>query len=137
MEEDNEEVKRIKVILVGETGVGKTSIINRYVNDIFNEDTLSTITASCFEKEIVLNDKKKSRIFLEIWDTCGQERYRDLGNMFFRNAKVAIMIYDITSKSSFNDIKNYWYKKVKENSPEDISKYLNILYIFSFCCCWK
>jgi small GTP-binding protein len=117
-----DELKKIKVILVGESGVGKTCIIYRYIEDKFNEDTLSSISMSCAEKKIKLNDENKTEMLFEIWDTCGQEKYRHLSKLYFKEAKAAILVYDTTSKTSFNDIKNYWYNNVKENSSEDISK---------------
>ena len=117
-----DELKKIKVILVGESGVGKTCIIYRYIEDKFNEDTLSSISMSCAEKKIKLNDENKTEMLFEIWDTCGQEKYRHLSNLYFKDAKAAILVYDTTSKSSFNDIKDYWYNSVKENFDKDISK---------------
>ena len=126
-EKDDEEIKKIKVILVGESGVGKTCLIYRYVYGEFNDDTLCTISASSSEKTITLDDENKTKIKFEIWDTCGQEKYRNIVNIFFKDAKVAILVYDSTSRSSFNDLKNFWYNKVKENSSEDISKLLNYI----------
>ena len=128
--EDDKETKKIKVILVGESGVGKTCIIYRYVYGKFNDDSMCTISISFSEKNITLNDENKTKIKFEIWDTCGQEKYRDMANIFFKDAKAAILVYDSTSRSSFNDIKNYWYDKVKENSDEDISKYFKFRNIY-------
>ena len=122
--EDLEYAKQIKVILVGETGVGKTCIIHRYINGKFNEDTLSTITNSSMQKVITLDDENKTKIELDIWDTCGQEKYRNIVNIYFKDTKAAILVYDSTSKATFNEIKNFWYKKVKEYAPENTSKYI-------------
>ena len=125
---ENEETRSVKVILVGDTGVGKTCIIYRYIHDVFNDNTFSTITASYEQKTITLNENK---IQFEIWDTCGQEKYRDIANIFFKDAGAAILVYDSTSRNSFNEMKEYWYNKVKENSPEDISMYyILIIYFF-------
>ena len=118
--EENNEGKIAKVILVGETGVGKTALIYRYINDKFNFDTMSTITASFEEKTITLNDENKTKIAFRIWDTCGQEKYRDLANIFFNDTKAVILVYDSTSRQSFNEMKNYWYNKVKESTDENI-----------------
>ena len=117
-----DEQEGIKITLLGNPGVGKTCIIYRYIEDKFNEDTLSSISMSCAEKKIKLNDENKTEMLFEIWDTCGQEKYRHLSNLYFKEAKAAILVYDTTSKSSFNDIKNYWYNNVKEHSSKDISK---------------
>ena len=117
---DNTNLEKIKIILVGESGVGKTCIIYRYINGEFNEDTMTTISLSSTEKTITLKDPKNSKIKIDIWDTCGQEKYRHLVNIFFKEAKVVILVYDSTSRKSFNDMKNYWYNKVKESAQEDL-----------------
>ena len=117
---DNTNLEKIKIILVGESGVGKTCIIYRYINGEFNEDTMTTISLSSTEKTITLKDPKNSKIKFDIWDTCGQEKYRHLVNIFFKEAKVVILVYDSTSRKSFNDMKNYWYNKVKESAQEDL-----------------
>ena len=79
---------------------------------------MTSISLSCSEKTIALKDLKNTKINFEIWDTCGQEKYRHLVNMFFKEAKAVIFVYDSTSRKSFDDIKNYWYNKVKECTPE-------------------
>ena len=122
--EDIEIKKEIKVILVGEAGVGKTCIIHRYINGKFNEDTLSTISVSSEKKTITLNDMNNTKVEFDIWDTCGQEKYRNLVSLFFNDAKAAILVYDSTSKQSFNQMKDFWFQKVKEYAPEDIGKYI-------------
>ena len=121
-ETEDENIEKMKVILVGETGVGKTCIIYRLINDTFNDNTLSTITMSSEEKTITLKDEKNTKIKLQVWDTCGQEKYRNLVKLFFQDAKSAILVYDSTSRRSFDDLKNYWYDKVKESASEDTNK---------------
>ena len=59
---------------------------------------------------------------IEIWDTAGQERYRALAKVFYKNADVCILVYDITRKSSFTELKNYWIKEIKENAKFNVSK---------------
>ena len=124
--EDLGKIKEIKVILVGEPGVGKTCIIYRYITGRFNEDTINTISVSSEKKIITLDDKNNTKVELNIWDTCGQEKFRNLVNAFFIDAKAAILVYDSTSLKTFNQIKDFWYNKVKECAPEDIRNYLNI-----------
>ena len=63
------------------------------------------------------------RIKLNIWDTAGQERFRALSKIFYQDANAAILVYDITDKKSFEQIKLYWVNQIKEHSPEDINKY--------------
>ncbi len=104
-----------KVILVGESSVGKTSIIQRYYKNEFDEVILSTTNDFFVEKPLDINGKK---VTLEIWDTAGQERYRTIVRKFFKETKVAILVYDITKETSFNELKNYWYKEIKEQCSD-------------------
>ena len=117
MSEEN--IINCKVVLLGERSVGKTSIISRYVNNSFETNSLTTTGASYAYKIINLEQYNKS-IKFEIWDTAGQERYRALTKIFYKNASVAILCYDITKKVTFDEIKNYWFNQVKDNSPNDI-----------------
>ena len=111
-------VESFKVVLVGESGVGKTSIITKFIDDTFQEDQQST-TGGTFSTKSVICDGGKILKF-EIWDTAGQERYRALTKMFYKDANAAIMVYDITRKDSFEELKNYWSEQIKESSPEGI-----------------
>ena len=110
-----------KVVLIGESGVGKTSIISRYIHNQFSAVLMSTTGASFATKTIYLEEQKQS-IKFEIWDTAGQERYRSLAKVFYKNAAVCVLVYDITRKSSFEALKNYWVNQIKENAPNDISQ---------------
>ena len=69
----------------------------------------------------IYKDENQS-IKFEIWDTAGQERYRALAKVFYKNAAVCVLVYDITRKTSFNELKNYWIKEIKENAQKDVSK---------------
>ena len=113
-------VESFKVVLVGESGVGKTSIITKFIDETFQEDQQST-TGGTFSTKSVICDGGKILKF-EIWDTAGQERYRALTKMFYKDANAAIMVYDITRKDSFDELKNYWSEQIKESSPEGIIK---------------
>ena len=117
----SEEPMIIKVVLVGEAGVGKTSIITRYISNKFKPQMISTPGANFVTKNVEIKDKKKA-IKYEIWDTAGQEKYRALTKVFYNNAKVFIMVYDITSKTSFDEIKNYWAKEIKGYSSKNKGK---------------
>jgi small GTP-binding protein len=112
----NENAIPCKVIMVGDSGVGKTSIIGRYLNK-FNDKEKSTIGAS-FSNKISIIDKYK--ISFDIWDTAGQERYRSVSSIFYKEAYLCIFVYDITEPNSFENIKNYWYKTVMENASPKI-----------------
>ena len=125
------ENKICKVILVGESGVGKTCIIVRFVSEEYKEETISTTGASYASKIMEFSDYKKS-IQFQIWDTAGQEKYRGLTKLFYKDARIVILVYDMTRRKSFDEIKNYWYNQIKENSSEEISKiffYKKILFI--------
>jgi Ras-related protein Rab-11A len=107
----------IKVVLIGESGVGKSCIISRYTKDNFSSDMPST-TGACFNsKEVSFGNNKC--INFEIWDTAGQERYRSLTKVFYKSANVCILVYDITRKESFDELKEYWIDEIKENTNAD------------------
>ena len=110
-----------KVVLIGESGVGKTSIISRYINNTFKSQLMSTPGANFVTKNVIMEDDNQS-IKFEIWGTAGQERYRALAKVFYKNAAVCVLVYDITRKTSFNELKNYWYKEIKENAQSNVSK---------------
>ena len=98
-------VESFKVVLVGESGVGKTSIITQFIDQTFQEDIQST-TGGTFSTKSVVCDGGKILKF-EIWDTAGQEKYRSLTTMFYKDANAAVMVYDVTRKDSYDEIKNY------------------------------
>ena len=110
-----------KVVLIGESDVGKTSIISRYISNTFKSQLMSTPGANFVTKMIIMEDDNQS-IKFEIWDTAGQERYRALAKVFYKNAAVCVLVYDITRKASFDELKNYWIKEIKENALPNVSK---------------
>ena len=118
------EAETIKVVILGDAGVGKTCIINQFTAHIFKQDILATISADFCWKTIDFKEYKRP-IKFEIWDTPGPERYRPLAKIFYRFAQVVIFVYDVTDAKSFESIKNYWYEVVKNNS--DNSDYNLIL----------
>ena len=107
-----------KAVLIGESGVGKTCIINQFMNKEFNENTFATIIVQFCRKKFEFQGNKN--ITLDIWDTAGQEKFRSLNRIFYQNAKAVILVYDITIKESFDEIKNYWYGQIKENCDNDV-----------------
>ena len=115
---DETEENNFKIVLVGESGVGKTSIISQFVDQIFEDDLQTSTGGSFSSKTLTFNNGKT--IKLEIWDTAGQERYRALTKIFYKNALAAVLVYDITRKQSFEELKNYWIKQIKESAPENI-----------------
>ena len=115
---DESELEPLKIVLVGESGVGKTSIIQQFVDQMFQSDQQSTIGGTFRTKTIKCGNGKI--IKLEIWDTAGQERYRSISQLFYKDANAAILVYDITNKFSFEEIQNYWLTQVKESATENI-----------------
>ena len=105
-----------KLILVGESGVGKTSIISRYLNS-FQEKPDLTLGAYFSNKLVVIDGYKLN---FEIWDTAGQEQYRSINNLFYKDASICLLVYDITNKNTFNSIKDYWYESVSQNGKQGI-----------------
>ena len=120
---DSEEKKAIpcKVVLIGESGVGKTSIISRYMTDKFSATLGSTPGANFTTKTIFLKDENQS-IKFEIWDTAGQEKFRSLAKVFYKNAAICILVYDITKKQTFEELKKFWIEEIKANASKNISK---------------
>ena len=122
-ENDGEDGRNCKVVLLGESGVGKTSIISRFINDTFEEGLVTTTGASYAGKDMVFKDFNNQVVKFEIWDTAGQEKYRSLTQIFYKDSQIAILVYDITNEESFEEIEKYWYQQLKECAPKDISKY--------------
>ena len=121
-----EGVTNCKVVLLGESGVGKTSIISKYTLNDFKSQRLPTTGANFVQKTIILEEENKS-IKFEIWDTAGQEQYRSLAKVFYKNSTVCILVFDITRKSSFDELKNYWVNEVKDNTEPGTSKNIFII----------
>ena len=117
---DDENAKSVKVVLLGESGVGKTCIIARFINNTFENNIMSTTGASYAGKTTAFEEFGGKCIKFEIWDTAGQEKYRALTKIFYKDAGVAILVYDITRKESFDELKDYWYNQIKECAPKNI-----------------
>ena len=100
--------KSIKVILLGESGVGKTSIILRYYQNQFEPNSLSTIGSTYIIKQIKKDNMKYN---LNIWDTSGQEKYRAVTKLFVQNANIVILVYSIVEEKSFEAL-DYWYTSI-------------------------
>ena len=111
-----EKPEYIKIVFLGNRNVGKTSLIYKYINNVFIEDTLQTCNAQKNTKSINING---DIYVLDIWDTAGQEKYRALGKLYVKNAKIAILVYDITDQKSFEGVE-YWYNFIKEELDQKI-----------------
>ncbi len=119
----------IKVVLLGYIAVGKTCLLNRYITNTYSSDPPSTQGAS-YSCKVISVDEYNKNVKFDIWDTSGQEKYRSLNKLFYRDSKIAILVYDITNKESFEELKTYWYSQVRNECPKDISKWKFYLYIF-------
>ena len=108
------EPETVKVVLLGESGVGKTCIITQFTEHKFEQSVLSSLSAQFVSKTIEYLDFGRA-IKFDIWDTVGQERFRAMAKIFYKDAKVIVFVYDITSQKSFDAIQNYWYNEIKNN----------------------
>ena len=100
----------IKVVLLGETGTGKTNLINVYFGFKFSSTTASSLTPESYQKELTID---KKQYIINIWDTAGQEQYRSMTKIFIKGAKIIIFVYDITMPNTFKEL-NYWVKNVED-----------------------
>ena len=101
----NNEINEIKIILIGNSGVGKTNLINISIGLNFNHVENTTASSSFVAKEFIINDEKYTA---NLWDTAGQEAYRGITQLFFRGSEIVILVYDICSPTSFNALEE-WY----------------------------
>jgi len=105
-----------KVVFLGDKNVGKTTIINQYINNRFLVNVESTFSACFYQKSLKVNGTK---INFDIWDTAGEEAYRSLTKIFLNKAKICVLVYDITKEKTFDDIKNVWYNLILEHLDKE------------------
>ncbi|KAF2454274.1 ras family-domain-containing protein [Lineolata rhizophorae] len=108
---------QFKLVLLGESAVGKVSLVLRFVKDQFDDYRESTIGAAFLTQTIALDES--TTVKFEIWDTAGQERYKSLAPMYYRNANCAVVVYDITQASSLDKAKA-WVKELQRQANENI-----------------
>ncbi|RDB20501.1 Ras-like GTP-binding protein RYL2 [Hypsizygus marmoreus] len=110
-----------KIVIMGNSGVGKTSLLQRYTQNKFDpKNTTSTSGAFFVTKKVYVNGLK---VRLQLWDTAGQERFRSMAPMYYRGANAALLLYDITNASTFNDIRG-WLEELKKNCPPELIIYI-------------
>ncbi len=113
--EENEFDFLIKIVLIGDTSVGKSNLLSRYVSNYFDEESKGTIGVDFAAKHLVINDKN---IKVQIWDTAGQEKFRAIIKSYYANAHGFVIVYDVTKQNSFLHLKN-WIDILEANSIKD------------------
>ena len=112
----------VKSITIGDHSVGKSTMINMYINGRFDSNTNVTIGVGYFHKDILLPDYDDQKIGLRMWDTAGQERFRSIARSYFRDIHVAFIVFDLTNRKSWEGIDNWKDDLFKYNSHNNISK---------------
>lgn len=111
---------QIKLLMIGDSGVGKTCLLLRYANDSFSPTFITTIGIDFKIKNIALEGK---RIKLQIWDTAGQERFRTITTSYFRGAQGILLVYDVTDRQTFTSIRN-WVAQIQNHADVNVNKIL-------------
>ena len=110
VEETDNKIKELKLVILGDVGVGKTNIITRYLSNKFNEDSVTTNGASYMMKKIVLDNVTYR---LNVWDTAGQEKFHSVTKMLIQDVNILILCYSIVSRPTFENL-DYWYKIITD-----------------------
>ncbi|GJJ78024.1 hypothetical protein BGZ83_005582 [Gryganskiella cystojenkinii] len=106
----------LKVIILGESGVGKTSLMNQYVNKKFSNQYKATIGADFLTKEVQVDDRT---VTMQIWDTAGQERFQSLGVAFYRGADCCVLVFDVNNAKSFETLESWRDEFLIQASPRN------------------
>ncbi|KAL4445961.1 hypothetical protein ABPG74_010953 [Tetrahymena malaccensis] len=112
----NKRKQLYKIIILGDSGVGKTSLMNQYVNQRFTQQYRATVGADFMAKEVTIDDRM---VTLQIWDTAGQERFQSLGGAFYRGADCCVLVYDITNKKTFENLESWKEEFKQQGCPKD------------------
>ncbi|KAK6533587.1 hypothetical protein TWF694_002524 [Orbilia ellipsospora] len=110
----------LKVIILGDSGVGKTSLMNQYVNKKFSASYKATIGADFLTKEVLVDDRL---VTMQIWDTAGQERFQSLGVAFYRGADCCVLVYDVNNQKSFETLDSWRDEFLIQASPRDADSF--------------
>ncbi len=106
----------LKIVIIGDSGVGKTNLVTRYTRNTFNANSRNTIGVDFCPHDVVLQNKT---IKAQFWDTAGQEKYRALSSAYYKNAHGAVVVYDISKRESFENVEN-WLNELVEHGEKDI-----------------
>ena len=115
-ENENDSVNEINCIVAGDSFVGKTNLLLRFVDDKYDDESLQTIGIDIKYKDITLDDKKYK---LDLYDTAGQEKFRSAVEKFFKKSDCVFLVYEITNRKSFKNISN-WIKECKSKASENV-----------------
>jgi len=110
----------LKVIILGDSNVGKTSLMNQYVNKKFSKQYKATIGADFLTKEVMIDDKL---VTMQIWDTAGQERFQSLGVAFYRGADSCVLCYDLTDNKSFDSLESWMDEFLVQAGPRNAESF--------------
>ena len=113
---DEKEDYKLKVVIVGDSGVGKTNLVKRFISNTFISNSKATVGVEFLSKSYRINNQ----VFkIEIWDTAGQERYKSITAAYYKGAKGALIVYDITQKASYDNV-DKWLSEIKEKASQDM-----------------
>ena len=115
----------IKIILLGDSSVGKTCLLNQYIKNEFTMQYKATIGADFLTKQLV---RKNSSINLQIWDTVGSEKYHSIGSAFYRNCETCILVFDLTNADSFKNVETWRKEFLSSLNPPEGDKYPFVLF---------
>ena len=110
--------QKCQLLIIGDSTVGKTSILSRFANGTFNSNYLATVGLDNFTKDEIIDNKT---IRIKMWDTAGQERYKSLTKSFFRNAQGVMVVYDVTNSETYDNLK-FWMQSIKNNMSPDMGE---------------
>ena len=117
----NEYDHLFKVIIIGDSGVGKSSLMSRFADDLYSESYISTIGVDFKIRTLTIDGKV---IKMQIWDTAGQERFRTITSSYYRGSHGVMVVYDITDAESFESVKNMWLSEIAKSAGDDVCKFL-------------
>mmetsp|Transcript_22293 Transcript_22293/g.23246 ORF Transcript_22293/g.23246 Transcript_22293/m.23246 type:complete len:204 (+) Transcript_22293:39-650(+) len=122
--EGNQANSRLKILTLGESGVGKTCILLRFTGDYYFQHHINTIGVDYKQKELSIEENgTQKKVKLCIWDTAGQEKFRKIARSYYKGAHGIILTYDVTDENSFKNIRN-WVKQIEQNAQTNVCKVL-------------
>lgn len=114
----NDSVREFKIILIGSSSVGKTSIFNKFLTGNFPLNVKSTINVEFKTKILKINNNLYAKLIL--WDTCGSEKYRAVTRLYYKGANGIILVFDLTNQKSFDELKSIWLRDIKNNTDQNV-----------------